>query len=138
MPLSIPTVWLIDDDPDAHFLLKRAFQRSGVCHSPVSFLHPTQALEAFRQLVSHQESMPQLCVVDMSMPTYDGITCIEQLEQIAQQNQYPPFYTLLLSNALPVGQESRLASCKSLLGMREKPLNTLQLSDFMEHQWPRP
>ena len=47
MSVVLNSVWLIDDDSDEHFLLKRAFSRSGICPEARSFVQPQEAVDAF-------------------------------------------------------------------------------------------
>lgn len=132
--MQLETVWLIDDDPDAHFLLARIFRRSGVCAEPRTFLDPLLAIQAFRELGT-AATRPDLIVIDMNMPHLDGVQCLQELASIAAARALAPVPSLLLTNALPYDMQERMEQCPGLLDMQEKPLTVQQLQDFLETKW---
>ena len=130
MPLSLSTVWLIDDDDDEHFLLKRAFVRSGVCACPTSFTSPEKALQAFAALTP-QDVLPELLVVDMNMPGLNGFAFLQALALKAQAADRPMPPSILLTSALPYNAQSEAQGIPSLLALQEKPLTAALISEVL-------
>jgi CheY-like chemotaxis protein len=120
MDLPKGSVWIIDDDSDEHFLLKRVLHRAGVCSEPRSFLLPQEAIRAYSEC-SHNER-PVLLLVDMNMPGMTGLECVAQLEAMAISSQFALPFSILLSSALPYHLMSATSDLKALLGVSEKPL----------------
>jgi CheY-like chemotaxis protein len=136
MSMVLSQVWLIDDDTDEHFLLKRAFARSGVCAAPRTFADSQLAVQAFAAL-SPGDPAPELMIVDVNMPGYDGWECIAQITAAATASGRPVPYSVLLSNAIPPDAEKRAPQHPALLAVLEKPLTAALIEQLLEEKWPR-
>ena len=130
MPLSLSTVWLNDDDADEHFLLKRAFARSGACAEPTCFTSPEKALQAFEALTP-QDALPELLVVDMNMPGLNGFAFLQALALKAQSAGRPMPPSILLTSALPYNAQSEAQAIPGLLALQEKPLTAALISEVL-------
>lgn len=138
MSIVLNSVWLIDDDSDEHFLLKRAFSRSGICPDARSFVQPQEAVDAFAQLCAGEgaQPWPDLLVVDMNMPRLDGFDCITLFESAAAAVGRVAPRSILLSSALPPGAEKSAERLASLLCMLEKPLTANLLTKILPLHFP--
>ena len=130
MPLSLSTLWLIDDDADEHFLLKRAFARSGVCANPTSFTLPETALQAFAALAA-ESPLPELVVVDMNMPGMNGFAFLQALAALAKSTGRPMPPSLLLTSALPPDAEREAQGIPGLMALMEKPLTAALIAEVL-------
>ena len=81
------TVVVVDDEPDARFLVKRLLEDS---HATVYTAGSAQ--EALRLV---QEKHPQVLVSDIGMPTEDGYLLIQKLRAMEKENgQFTPAVAL--------------------------------------------
>jgi CheY-like chemotaxis protein len=67
----VSRIFVVDDEPDERFLLRRIFQRAG--HEVSDAGNGAAALQAVR------ESAPDLVVTDVMMPVMDGVQLIRCL-----------------------------------------------------------
>jgi CheY-like chemotaxis protein len=64
-------ILVVDDEPDARFLLKYAFERAG--HEVA------EACDGLAALAAIHRTRPALVVTDMMMPVMDGVELIQRL-----------------------------------------------------------
>lgn len=134
--MVLSQVWLIDDDTDEHFLLKRTFARSGICAEPRTFTDSQLAVRTFAAL-SPGDPAPELMIVDVNMPGYDGWDCIALITAAAIASGRPVPCSILLSNVIPPDAEKRALQHPALLAVLEKPLTAAIIEQLLEEKWPR-
>jgi CheY-like chemotaxis protein len=77
--------FLLDDDPAALFLLEDALQEAQIGHQIFCFTRFEDLLLAFERLAEkngEEEDLPDLLLLDLNMPGYDGLEVLEQLRKI--------------------------------------------------------
>lgn len=77
--------FLLDDDPASLFLLENALQEAQIGQEIYCFTRFEQLLPAFERLAEapgHEEALPDLLLLDLNMPAYDGLEVLEQLLKI--------------------------------------------------------
>jgi CheY-like chemotaxis protein len=74
-------ILVVDDEPDARFLLRYAFERAG--HEV------TEAGDGVAALKAVQECRPALVVTDMMMPMMGGVELIKRLRATPDTAQIP-------------------------------------------------
>jgi CheY-like chemotaxis protein len=77
--------FLLDDDPASLFLLENALQEAQIGQEIHCFTRFEQLLPAFERLAEahgQEEALPDLLLLDLNMPAYDGLEVLEQLLKI--------------------------------------------------------
>lgn len=70
---------IVDDDPDAHFFLKRALARVGVKLPVHGLFGGQEAIRYFENALSGVAVMPCLVFLDIKMPQVDGFDLLQWL-----------------------------------------------------------
>jgi CheY-like chemotaxis protein len=77
----VAKILVVDDEPDARFLLRYAFEKAG--HDVIEAKDGEAALKAVREL------RPALVVTDMMMPVMGGVELIRKLRNDAETAEIP-------------------------------------------------
>lgn len=72
---------IVDDDPDAHFLLKRALARMGVDLPVHGLFAGDETLRFFENVLHGIAVMPCLVFLDIKMPGVDGFDILQWLRE---------------------------------------------------------
>ncbi|MBD9396915.1 response regulator [Pseudomonas sp. PDM11] len=109
-------ILIIDDQRPNLDLMEQLLAREGL-HNVLSSTQPTRALELYNSFE------PDLVILDLHMPDFDGFALMEQLNRRIPQNDYVPLLVLTAD----VTRATRLRSLA--LGARDfisKPLDALE------------
>jgi CheY-like chemotaxis protein len=91
VPISLPPVVIIDDDPDDHFLAQRILLRAGVPNPLVAFTAPESALLFFANICASSENLAPASIVfcDVKMPALNGFKVVRELRQLPRLARVP-------------------------------------------------
>lgn len=109
-------ILIIDDQRPNLDLMEQLLAREGL-HNVLSSTQPTRALELYNSFE------PDLVILDLHMPDFDGFALMEQLNRRIPQNDYVPLLVLTAD----VTRTTRLRALA--LGARDfisKPLDALE------------
>ncbi|UQY36574.1 response regulator [Pseudomonas fulva] len=109
-------ILIIDDQRPNLDLMEQLLAREGL-HNVLSSTQPTRALELYNSFE------PDLVILDLHMPDFDGFALMEQLNRRIPQNDYVPLLVLTAD----VTRATRLRALA--LGARDfisKPLDALE------------
>ena len=81
---KVPFIVMVDDDEDDLLLAKEAFEDSGLACNLVSFEDGLKLLEFLDGSI-----MPDMIVLDISMPFMDGCQVIDEIREIPGYSQVP-------------------------------------------------
>src|SRR3982750_3143026 len=66
-------VLVVDDDPDAIFLLGYLFRKAGIRRSLLPALNGERAIESLSRCLAERSSLPAFVLADLKMPRVSGI-----------------------------------------------------------------
>lgn len=75
--MSVLSILIADDDEDDKFLLKSAFEESGI-DAPLSFVDNGQELLDFLQKA---KKLPSIILLDLNMPKKDGREALKEIKE---------------------------------------------------------
>ena len=65
-------IWLIDDDPIYHIIMKKNIIKADVCSQITSFHNGKEAIVALKNALDVDDILPNLILLDIEMPILDG------------------------------------------------------------------
>ncbi len=75
--MSVLSIVIADDDEDDKFLLKSAFEESGI-DAPLSFVDNGQELIDF---LNKAKKLPSIILLDLNMPKKDGREALKEIKE---------------------------------------------------------
>jgi CheY-like chemotaxis protein len=79
-------IYLIDDDMDDIELFRDALEEVA---PSISFQYANDGSEAVKNLSAHQDALPDLIFLDISMPTLSGLQCLASFKKDEQLKNLP-------------------------------------------------
>ncbi|SKB51042.1 response regulator [Daejeonella lutea] len=116
-PLSVIT---IDDDPVSQFIARKIIMSCEPDCDPRSFVDPKQGLEYFIQHQNNEELLPDILLLDLSMPDLDGFQVLDGLTQINLQKKVHIF---MLTSSISAEDMQRAKGYDIVDGFQLKPLS---------------
>lgn len=79
---KIDIVCIIDDDPTHVFVTKRSLQLGNFCESIMVFRNGKEAFDSLKAICLAGERLPDLILLDINMPVWDGWNFLDEFMQI--------------------------------------------------------
>lgn len=119
-------ILIVDDDPVVHMLYKRHLEREGF-----ELLTARNGVEA---LAVAAQTKPDLILMDVMMPTKDGLTALRELKQNEATRTVPVIVmTANVAEYHTSMQEAKLGGAEGLL---TKPLSPTKLVEEVRRIFP--
>ncbi|WP_395053083.1 response regulator [Flavobacterium sp.] len=122
------TVFIIDDDIVFHFIIKKLFLKTDLQVNTNYFFNGLEAIEVLR----NQEIVPDLILLDINMPIYDGWQFLEEFRNLkASLNKNIDVF--LISSSNDISDINKAAYYKDEVKRYcNKPLTIQELQDIFD------
>jgi len=114
------SIFLVDDDPDDHFLFKEAMKKINVFSHITSLYDGSALLDLLLKKgdsVSNTSANPDLIILDLNMPIMDGFDTLLKIKSHAALSSIPVY---ILSTSQNSG-DSKKAQDMGAKGFYDKP-----------------
>jgi CheY-like chemotaxis protein len=118
MSFSLRTVLIVDDMEEIRLMLKQAMLMNG--YSVIEATNGLEAVEAARQ------RRPDLVLIDLNMPTMDGLKAIEEIRKL--KGDQVPIVAMTAFDTYGMKEAAIQVGCNEYLN---KPLNLTQLEKLV-------
>lgn len=115
-----PTIMVVDDDDDTRFVMSELLRREGYV-----VIEAANASEGEQEAV---KQVPDLILMDLSMPGTDGLSAIWKIRKHAEIADVP-IVIVSAHDAFDLRAEAAAAGC---IGYLTKPLAVDELKDLVE------
>lgn len=116
-PLSVIT---IDDDPVSQFIARKIIMSCDPDCEPQSFVDPQQGLDYFILNQNNEELLPDILLLDLSMPNLDGFQVLDGLTRI---NLNKKVHVYMLTSSISADDLQRAKGYDIVDGFQLKPLS---------------
>ena len=80
------TIFVVDDDLVYHFIIKKLFSKCNIDVSTKYFFNGLEAIDELKDKVQ-SDNVPDLILLDINMPVYDGWQFLEEFKKLKQSIQ---------------------------------------------------
>lgn len=128
---TIRKVMLIDDDPVSNKISQLFFKKHGWTAEVITFEDPQQALRVLQQTAADKQAAPDVILLDVGMPVYDGWDFLNEYEQLPLELTGRCLLYMLSSSINPpdIRKAGNYRVVKSYIA---KPLTSATLTEILE------
>ena len=116
------TIWVVDDDPIYQIIINKIIQKSDVFSSHCSFMNGKEALNALKNSLEDNNSLPDIILLDINMPVMDGWQFIEELKTIKSQIS-KQIITYIVSSSIAIEDMDKSKKIEAIFGYIPKPVS---------------
>ncbi|MBC7524449.1 MAG: response regulator [Flavobacterium sp.] len=80
---NFKNVFVVDDDLVYHFIIKKLFNKSNLNVTTSYFFNGLEAIDGLKNKIE-TDSIPDLILLDINMPVFDGWQFLEEFKKIKQ------------------------------------------------------
>ena len=84
---KIDTACIIDDDEIYIFAVKRLIQKNDFCNNVIVYNNGKDALKEIKNLISNNENLPDVILLDINMPIMDGWQFLDEFTSIKTEKE---------------------------------------------------
>lgn len=114
-------VWVADDDELVHMLIKRIVSKGNFDVELESFFDGKEILEQLLRIKDRVELLPDLVILDINMPMYDGWYMMEEFVNLNPEVKEKVKVYICSSSIAPFDKD-KAGSCEDIADFIEKPL----------------
>lgn len=119
---------LIEDNDISVFTGKRLMAQHSSFDEPSVYTNGKEAFEAFRSLHSSDSELPDVVVLDLQMPIWDGWDLLDALSTELPDWSVPIFIT---TSSIDPADKERAKQYPAVQQLFEKPLSTEKLDEIV-------
>lgn len=124
--MSVSTVCIIDDDPIYVFTTSRTLHNLGFCEDVVVYKDGKEAYEGLCALISENGNLPNLILLDLNMPVWDGWDFLKEFSKLEGGREIPIF---VVSSSDHPDDLDRAEKDEAVHGVLLKPLTREKLNE---------
>jgi CheY-like chemotaxis protein len=125
-------ICIIDDDDIYTFLLKKTLLKSNICSNIKSFENGLVGLEGIKKMIENEETLPDLILLDINMPLFDGWEFLEFFSE-KYIELHKKVKIALLSSSVNPDDKTKADSNPFVFTFIDKALGMDNLNNLKEH-----
>lgn len=121
---------LIEDNDISVFMSKRLMAKHPHFDEPLVFTNGTEAFEAFKSYLQTKQALPDVIVLDLLMPIWDGWDFLDAISDEFPDWSLPVF---IITSSIDPADKKRAEKYPSVQSLLEKPLTEETLDRIASH-----
>lgn len=131
MTHKIDTICIIDDDELSRFVLNETIKKNNYADHVLSFGNGYDALVAIKKMISRNEELPDLILVDINMPVMDGCGFMNGFSEL--RSFIHKEISIYIHSSCDIEEgKAKITNHSSISGFLSKPIDPEVLSGIME------
>ncbi|HEY9844488.1 MAG: response regulator [Candidatus Sericytochromatia bacterium] len=128
-PPATATVYLVDDDEIYQYTTRKYLEVRQLADKILSFTDGEEALEYLQKHLSDAEELPDLILLDLSMPVMDGWEFLEEFTQLKSQLS-KPIDVVIVSSSVDIRDLERARHFREVSDYIVKPIDDAKLKQI--------
>lgn len=129
---TVKNLLLIDDDEIFTFMTKLIIEKTNLAEQIKVFANGQEAIDFLKQSVTHNEMLPDIIFLDLSMPVLDGWGFLD--EYIMLKPQFGKKITLyIISSSVSPGDHERAKKYSDVSDFIVKPMSKDKFIDIIKN-----
>lgn len=121
---KIDIACIIDDDPIFVYGAKRILEIGKICHSILIYHDGKEAFDKLSQIILTNQKLPDLILLDINMPVWDGWQFLDEFVKIPIQQKITIF---MVSSSIDPSDNERIKSYEAVSDFIIKPITVDKL-----------
>lgn len=125
---KIDIACIIDDDPIFVFGTKRIMEIADFCESFMIFRNGKEAFEHLETIILADKKLPDLILLDLNMPIWDGWKFLDEFTKIPSAN---PITIYIMTSSIDPADVEKAKSYDSVSNYMVKPITMEELQKLI-------
>jgi CheY-like chemotaxis protein len=126
---KIDIACIIDDDPIFVFGTKRIMEIANFCESFMIFRNGKEAFDKLKAIIIADEKLPDLILLDLNMPIWDGWQFLDEFIKIPHAN---PITIYIMTSSIDPADIAKAKTYEEVSNYLVKPITMAELKKLME------
>lgn len=127
---KIDIACIIDDDPIFVFGIKKIMELVGFCNGFMVFCNGEEALNNIKAIISANEKLPDVILLDLNMPVLDGIQFLEEFTKVPCKKK---IIIYVVSSSVDPEDILRAKSFENVSDYIVKPISVEKLKEILNN-----
>lgn len=123
------TVCIVDDDPIYVFTASSTLKSKGICQQILVYTNGKEAYEGLASRISSGESLPDIILLDINMPVWDGWDFLKEFSTLEGARDIPVF---IVSSSDHPDDMDRASKIDAVRGVILKPLTADKMKEVFD------
>jgi response regulator RpfG family c-di-GMP phosphodiesterase len=128
---KLDCICIIDDDDIYTFLLKKTLLKSNICSNIKSFENGLVGLEGIKKMIENEETLPDLILLDINMPLFDGWEFLEEFKKLKHLIS-KPISIYIVSSSISQADINKAKFNEEVIDFLTKPIESSKIKSICD------
>lgn len=128
---KLDCICIIDDDDIYTFLLKKTLVKSNICSNIKSFDNGLAGLEGIKTMIENKELTPDLILLDINMPLFDGWEFLEEFKKL-KHLILKPISIYIVSSSISQADINKAKFHEEVIDFLTKPIESSKIRSICD------